>query len=491
MHNIVFFACTAAIATIIWQILRKTFFSITLPSPSQAPWYRRLLLEPDPQQVATWTTTIENEGLIRYYGILNQERILVTSPQGVRDILTTQAYSFRKPEATTTILRSILGDGLVTAEGKAHKAQRKLLQPVFNVRQVKDMYPLFWKKTTELVEVLRGKTGKDVHLNDLMGRTALDIIGAGGLGIQLQTLANPSDEFLQAYMQASKPSRAAQRLRLLALVLPGTLLNLLPLERNKVLRGAANAVQSLIRTAVAERKQSAIKNDGKDIISILLNSGAIDDIETLSEQGMTFIGGGHDTASQTLLWAIYESAQHPNMQERLRQEVRTVLPTSQAEKDHITTILEQLESLPYLSAFINEILRMYPAIPNLHREAIEPVRVNGVEFPKGSSFMVSIGGINRTPGLWSTDPMIFDPERWLENANGGVKAREGFLSFGSGPKTCIGERFARTEIACLLAGLVANFDMEYAGQGPPRLAHGGVTRMAEPLAVRVEALNTW
>lgn len=493
MSTTAFLVSLIAIAAFTWHILRKKLSYVRLPSAPQAPWYERLFVEPDPPQVAAWANSVQNQGLIRYYGVLHSERILVTSPEGIRDIIGNHAYAFQKPPATRTILTSILGDGLVVAEGEAHRAQKKLLQPAFSVRQVKDMYPLFWTKTMELVECLRVNASDKTNLNDLIGRTTLDIIGAGGLGLQLGTLANLSTEFFQAYRHAFRPSPAMQRYRLLAFILPEWLLNMLPLQRNEDLTSASGAVKKLIREALSERKRDSDNGNGngKDIISILLNTGSIGDVKILSNQAMTILGGGHDTATSTLLWAIYEMSRHAETQEKLRDEIRTVLTSRHAVNGSSTQILEQLESLPYLSAFCNEVLRMHPAIPNLHREATKSVHVNGVVFPGSTQFTISITGINRDSDLWQEDPSMFRPERWLKHSNGGVKEREGFLSFGSGPRTCIGEKFARAEMACLLAGLVANFEMEFVGQGPPRMAHGGVSRMIDPLAVRMKALEPW
>lgn len=72
---------------------------------------------------------------------------------------------------------------------------------------------------------------------------------------------------------------------------------------------------------------------------------------------------------------------------------------------------------------------------------------------------------NRNPALWDQDPNIFNSDRWLKSANGGAKERFAFMTFGHGPSACIGEKMARMEMAILLAGLVAAFEVEFVGQG--------------------------
>ena len=125
-----------------------------LPSPSQGPAYKRLLIEPNVDQLAQWCHEIPNEGFIRYHGILNSQKVLVTDPNAVHDIFSTKPYSFIKPPPISKIIRSILGEGIIVVEGDAHKSQKKALQPAFKVRNVKDFYPVLKRKTEELVSTL-------------------------------------------------------------------------------------------------------------------------------------------------------------------------------------------------------------------------------------------------------------------------------------------------------------------------------------------------
>jgi hypothetical protein len=116
--------------------------------------YKRLLIEPSVDQLARWCHEIPNEGFIRYHGILNTQKVLVTDPTAVHDIFSTQPYSFIKPPPISKIIRSILGEGIIVVEGDAHKSQKKALQPAFKVRNVKDFYPILKRKTEELVSTL-------------------------------------------------------------------------------------------------------------------------------------------------------------------------------------------------------------------------------------------------------------------------------------------------------------------------------------------------
>lgn len=156
MSSIQLVGICAIFLFIIYKVFVKPLSSPVrhLPSPSQGPAYKRLLVEPNVDQLARWCHEIPNEGFIRYRGILNTQKVLVTDPNAVHEIFSTQPYSFIKPPPISKIIRSILGEGIIVVEGDAHKLQKKALQPAFKVRSVKDFYPVLKCKTEELVSAL-------------------------------------------------------------------------------------------------------------------------------------------------------------------------------------------------------------------------------------------------------------------------------------------------------------------------------------------------
>lgn len=92
-----------------------------LPHPEQGPLSQRFLVEPFPPQVEAWAREIPHNGLLEYYGILGQKRVLVTDPRAIHDMFQTHAYSYVKSPAVSKLLKSVLGEGLVVAEGDQHR----------------------------------------------------------------------------------------------------------------------------------------------------------------------------------------------------------------------------------------------------------------------------------------------------------------------------------------------------------------------------------
>ena len=106
-----------------------------------------------PQQ--RWANEVPNEGLIHYRTYLNEGRLIPTTPKALAEVLVQNSYEFVKPSQTRARIGRLLGIGLLLAEGEEHRIQRKKLMPAFSFRHVKDLYPVFWSKSRELVETIQ------------------------------------------------------------------------------------------------------------------------------------------------------------------------------------------------------------------------------------------------------------------------------------------------------------------------------------------------
>lgn len=482
-----------------------------LPSPDQGPAYKRFFLEPGPDQLAQWAQEISNNGFIRYHGILNIQKVLVTDPAAVQDIFTTKPYSFIKPPPITKIIKSLLGDGLVVVEGDAHKTQKKALQPAFKVRQIKSLYPVFERKTAELIqalkEVVNVESSGEVAPTDLgtyLHRVTLDVIGIAGFGLDFNCLKDPGNQLATDYAHGFNPSKSAQKYRLLALVMPSWLLDRLPMKRNQDLRTAVGAVRECTGKFIEERgafldsKEKSSEDANKDIIGVLMADGGVRDKETLINQSMTVLGAGHDTVHFAINSAVWEMCRHPDVQRRLREELRQNLKSpANASGDEGKDSVD-IDTLPYLQAVCNEVLRVHHSVPMMHRRNIESTVIAGQAFPKGTAFIIPISAYNVSLKFWKDDPQAFKPERWLEDPSlGGAEDRRAFLSFSAGARVCTGKRFARAEVKHLLAGLVGSFDLKWAGTGDDgqsqelHLEHGITSKMIGGLLVKMEPLSGW
>ncbi len=173
----------------------------------------------------------------------------------------------------------------------------------------------------------------------------------------------------------------------------------------------------------------------------------------------------HETSSSALSWMAYCLCKDPELQQKVREEIRTNIPSANADIDATT-----LESLPYLNAVISEVLRLYPVAPFTMRQAVRDTTVMGYNIPKGTWFSLVMYATNRDVKLWGPDAEFFRPERWIDvdektgekrtNHHGGASSNYAMLTFLHGPRSCIGQGFARAELRCAIAGLVGRFLLE-------------------------------
>lgn len=124
-----------------------------------------------------------------------------------------------------------------------------------------------------------------------------------------------------------------------------------------------------------------------------------------------------------------------------------------------------LEQLPYLNGIMHETLRLYPTVPLTMRQAQRDTYIGDQFIPAGTDIIVSIWYINRSPELWGSDAGLFRPERWITddgkpNQSGGANSNYDYMTFLHGPRSCIGQNFAKAEIRCLLAAMVRSFTWE-------------------------------
>ncbi|KAK3748430.1 hypothetical protein QZH41_017300 [Actinostola sp. cb2023] len=194
--------------------------------------------------------------------------------------------------------------------------------------------------------------------------------------------------------------------------------------------------------------------DHKDLLNLLLDmydeeTGKGFDDEELRAQVFTFMVAGHETTSTSMSWTLYELAKHPEIQDKIRKEIKDVL------KDDDDLTWNKLEQLEYLGCVIKESLRLNAPVEVLGRETNQTLVLGGYEIPKGTPVFSAFGSLHLSPDIWE-NPLEFIPERFMRNDNSPVSPYS-FLPFSIGPRTCIGNKFAMIEMKTILLSLMRKF----------------------------------
>ena len=380
--------------------------------------------------------------------------------------------------------------------------------PAFAYRHIKDLYPIFWSKTQELVQAISNsvqstasvpgdeKTSSSsvTEMGDWLSRATLDIIGVAGMGQDFDSIRDPDTELNITYRKVFKPSRQAQILGLLSLFIPFSLIRRIPVRRNGDIMEAANLIRRTCSQLIDNKKEKLCnteKNTDRDIISVALESGVFSN-DNLVDQIMTFVAAGHETTATASMWMIHLLCKHKDIQTRLRNEIRNNLPSIDDQTATVTA--DMLGRLPYLHAVCNEVLRVYPPVPLILRVAARDTSIIGQFVPKGTTIILAPWAINMSTDLWGPDAAEFNPERWMGpgRANtGGAESNYSFMTFLHGPRSCIGMSFAKAEFACLMAGIVGRFEMELVSDTPVEIQAGITAKPKGGVSVRLRMLEGW
>ncbi|KAE8319781.1 cytochrome P450 [Aspergillus transmontanensis] len=470
-----------------WVLYPDFFTPIKkIPSPPGRSWITgnsdTVFLEAPYEHMRKWLENVPNDGLIRYYVSINLERILPVGPRALKEILVTKSYDFPKPEFIRASLKRLAGEhGLLLVEGDDHKKSKKNLLPAFAYRHIKEMYPIFWSKSIEMVRVmdedLRKKadpTDNVLRMGAYASRAALDIVGVAGMDHDFQSLRDPNNKLVRTYQNLmSEPPLYMKIIFLLTLLLGDpAFVHDLPLERNRSIERSSETIRDVARQMIRQKRakweSGSSTTEDIDIVSVALRSGNFTE-EELVDQMMTFLGAGHETTSTALQWCVYVLCKHPDVQTRLREEIRTNLPPISTENPQPPAATD-IDNLPYLNAVCNEVLRYHPSVPATIRCASRDTTIIGEPIPKGTLFLIAPEIIGKSKELWGPDADKFDPERWLGPGranNGGADSNYANLTFLHGPRSCIGQGFAKAELACMVAVVVGKYHMELKNPNAP------------------------
>ena len=333
-----------------------------------------------------------------------------------------------------------------------------------------------------------------VEISGWSSRATLDIIGRAGTGVEFDAIENPNTKLNTTYRNVFSPNRQQRLMGILGLFLPQWFLRSLPISHNSRIEASCKTIKEVCRELISKKKEKLDHKEKQvetDILSVALESGGFTE-EDLVNQMMTFLAAGHETTATALIWAFYLLCLHPEIQRRLRKEIRADLPSID-ESENITAA--SLDQCQYLHAVCNEVLRLHAPVPFTMREAGRNTTIVGQYIPKGTTIILAPRAVNEATALWGPDANKFNPDRWMSpgKANsGGADSNYAFLTFLHGPRSCIGQSFAKAEFACLLAVVIGRFEIRLADDKyKPDIQRGVTAKPSNGLPVKIRAVEGW
>ncbi|KAI5921966.1 cytochrome P450 3A5 [Camillea tinctor] len=435
-----------------------------------------------------WSRQWPDTPLIKFFGLANNEMLLINTVEAHKQILQTHCYDFVKPEFIHRSVGEIVGTGLLLAEKQEHKRQRRLILNVFSVPNIKKLVPVFQDEarlmTKSIGEELRGEPTGDIDVLSIFSKSTLNAIGLAAMGIKLENLKSPEVgmDCQQCYHRMLSQSTLSALISFINVHLP--IRWAIPLEANLGYVRASRGLRSMLTRYIDQRsreialgdKEKQVGFESRDLLTFMLeereSTGEILTTENIMGHLQNFLAAGHETTSGTLTWATYILATRPDIQDKLRAEIKTL--------DEGTPDWASLESLHYLNNFFREVTRLYSTAPFTYREADKDVVICGQFVPKGTHLVMSPFVSNLSPQIWGEDADQFRPERW-DTVTGDAASPYGIETFSNGPRVCIGKMYSVLLFKAFMVQMLREFhfsksaDLIARGDAFPEIQNPGVT----------------
>lgn len=294
----------------------------------------------------------------------------------------------------------------------------------------------------------------------------------------------------------------------------------LPIKKIQAVKACLDTMDAELGKIYAQQKREVLEAEsgtsklGSDFISLMIKAnlsegkGAMSDSEVKGQMS-TMVVAGHETSSTLLSWILYELAKDPehSVQQKLREEV-TAARKAAVERGDEELSADELLALPFLDAVVREGLRFNPPVAKMERTSLVDVVlplstpitlrdgkvINELPLKAGTILYISVSAYNRSTAIFGPDADEFIPERWLRTGekavgSGGVTGGYGgMMSFSTGPRVCIGYRFATLEVKAILSVLIESFSFQERDIGGTPVEHGWALIM-RPLVTGEESLG--
>ena len=413
-----------------------------------------------------------------YLGYSRRSILLINDPDIAREILTDPLDIFPKNDLMKGALEPLVGDSIFVSSGDTWRRQRAMIDPAFSHMRINQAFGSMAAAVDNYEAMLaeRASDNAPFSLDLAMSELTADVICRTIFSTPLST-GTARDVF--ASFSEFERSVASVNLRQLIFGKPWA-----DVQQPAQVLAACETIRAHIGRLIDPRlAEDAPKVD--DIVSAVIaardpETGTRFTREELIDQIGVFFLAGHETTASVLTWVFYILSARPDIVSRLRAEVDSVVGNRDVE-------FADVKQLVFTRNVFREALRLYPPITFIPRVAAEATRIGEFNVKKGAMIMVSPWTSHRNERLWHNADQ-FDPDRFQrdDTGNDSSDADKGVLmSFGLGPRICVGAAFATIESGLIIARLIRRFDFEVLNPETVRPVSRLTTRPAEEIQCRV------
>jgi len=401
------------------------------------------------------------------------------------EILKLRPEKFRRFSKINEILTEMGIIGVFNAEGDTWKRHRKPTSEALNLKKIKGYYPIISDKTKQLLNKWNtyAENKQQIDIQKEFVRYTIDITTAVAFGYKLDTINHKEDDF-QKHLEYIFPMINER------ITAPIPLWRIYKQKKDKALDKSLKAIEQIVYTFIHEAKERLVNTPGlkenpSNFLEALLVEQENENLFSTKEiygNVFTILLAGEDTTSNSISWALYYLAQHPEIITKVRDEATEIYSDSQ-----VPETTQALSKLKYANAVAQEAIRLKPVTPNLYMQAIEDITVHNLSIPKDTTIMLQ-NKVAQTMEQYFSNTNEFIPERWLksgcpmqQNHNPDI-----IKAFGGGARFCPGMNLAIHEMTIAISTICKQFDFSLT-VNPANVKEGfAFTMFPENLIIKIK-----
>lgn len=420
---------------------------------------------------------------LTWLGYSRRSILLINDTELCKQVLYDKQGVFPKNDLMVGALEGLVGNSLFVSSGESWRRQRKMIDPAFSQLRINHAFDSMARAVddyeTRLDEYIERQ--ETFSLDKAMSHLTADIICRTIFSQPLSSdiAGDVFNDFL-----LFERSVASVDLKQLIFGKPWAEINQPPAVVQACQR-IRQHIGTMLDPRINAGHEASAQSGHDDIVAAVIASRDTDTgqgftREELIDQIGVFFLAGHETTASVLTWVFFILSQQPEVAQRIADDVHRVTDGQQVRMEH-------LRQLPYVRNVFREVLRLYPPITFLPRVALEATTIADKRLKRGAMIMISPWTAHRNGMLWE-NPDRFDPDRFDSDKRNADKGTH--LSFGIGPRVCIGASFATLEATLIIARLAQRYNFTSLNADTVRPVARLTTRPAIEIQMQVSYRQT-
>ncbi|XP_052863436.1 cytochrome P450 4d2-like [Anopheles cruzii] len=392
--------------------------------------------------------------------------IVYSSPEAAEAIATSPAFAAKSQDYDK--VSEWIGNGLLVSKGQKWFMRRKVITPGFHFKILDNFAPTFNRQAEAFCQKLEPVSGSTAEAIDIFPRLKLLTLGViceTAMGVDSTEDASQQAYYTRIVEELSsilywrmfnvfmnidvlfRLTATGRRFDELVKQSWNFTLNMIE-KRRQINKGTQPAMVSEDET-FGKRKRALLDT----LLDARIDGKPLKD-EEIREEVDTFTFAGHDTTASAMTFLLYNVAKHPDVQDKLYEEI-----LSEVGPDFTELSLSTLNNLHYMDLVLKESLRLFPPVPFIARIATEDTDLRAERINRGTSVVVDIFSMHRSADYFR-DPERFAPLRFETVRDSDVFNPYTYIPFSAGSRNCIGQKFAQYELKTALVKILQKFNVQ-------------------------------